>query len=819
VRSSTTVVAVMLACLLLVWTGCRKNRPPSDPVLSGQTIGRPGDTLEFTAAATDPERDDVSYTFAWGDSSDSVWTAGSPSGTPVSQLHVFSVSQTHQVSVKARDDKELESEWSDALTVDIGMFPPERPDTPEGPSTCTTGVVYSYTTRATSPFGESLCFRFDWDDSVDTVWGGPVPGGVEYSDTHAFQTEGLHAVRAQARDFVGVVSEWSVALEASTYPGAPRTPGPPLGPDSARQRTQVQFRIATTAQGGRSFRIVADWGDSSLDTSGSLANGDTASMSHIWSDPGGFDVKAYAFLEELPAYSSGWSDAAHITVQSSTAPEPPGVRAPRHVPAGTEVEFGVWTTDPEGDKVSFKMDFGDGDTSDWTGFVASGETSRICHRYDNIGETLHVRCMARDDYALESPWCDPVGVITTEAGRLLWTWITPNEDSAGPLTAPVVEYLDANEEELAYVATDDELYQIYGVDVSDGQTKRSGHGILPDEGYDWITHPVYDWSTQHILIGKDDGELYAFKPDLSDEWHWPGMTNEEDLWPWEWGNMCLAGISIYIPNLDTIIRGNDTIDGVTKFFKITDSPVRPVNPPFTVLGVQEVLGAPVADIAINVYFVTDSGNLFKMNQNIQVQWRARFTQKRGVFGPVIGAGGVVYCGDEDGKVYAYESDGDRKWDHVLAGVRKMRLVVGKQYLFAACDNGHVYALDPATGGEVWDKHVSNDASISVYPILTKNGYMYVVNENTKLFCLVQATGEELWNIACPDHYTGGTRPRCGGIKEPPPSPALTRDGNIIIASKDALYCVSGYRDGTLDDGPWPKWQSDNYNTGRCPVGP
>ena len=59
-----------------------------------------------------------------------------------------------------------------------------------------------------------------------------------------------------------------------------------------------------------------------------------------------------------------------------------------------------------------------------------------------------------------------------------------------------------------------------------------------------------------------------------------------------------------------------SLEHITKFFKINDGAERPVNPPFTVLGTQAVLGAPVVDNASNVYFVTDSGNLFKMNQNI-----------------------------------------------------------------------------------------------------------------------------------------------------------------------------------------------------------
>ena len=62
-----------------------------------------------------------------------------------------------------------------------------------------------------------------------------------------------------------------------------------------------------------------------------------------------------------------------------------------------------------------------------------------------------------------------------------------------------------------------------------------------------------------------------------------------------------------------------------------------------------------------------------------------------------------------------------------------------------------------------------------------------------------------------------TMVRGAGVENPPPSPTVTSNGSVIVVGEHAMYCVSGYKDGTLDtDAPWPKWQHDLHNTGHWP---
>ena len=106
-------------------------------------------------------------------------------------------------------------------------------------------------------------------------------------------------------------------------------------------------------------------------------------------------------------------------------------------------------------------------------------------------------------------------------------------------------------------------------------------------------HPAYNEGTGNILLPMESGDLYALNSDLGFVWRWPGHAppGETDVY---WGTPCAADNSIFIPAVDTIVRGNDTIPGVTKFYEMPDGPDRPTNPPYMALGTERVLGAPVA---------------------------------------------------------------------------------------------------------------------------------------------------------------------------------------------------------------------------------
>ena len=70
---------------------------------------------------------------------------------------------------------------------------------------------------------------------------------------------------------------------------------------------------------------------------------------------------------------------------------------------GTSYSFTATTTDPDGDQIAFKFDWGDGSQSDWTSFVDSGSSASKSHSWSTEG-TYYVKVKAKDAYNAESGW-------------------------------------------------------------------------------------------------------------------------------------------------------------------------------------------------------------------------------------------------------------------------------------------------------------------------------------------------------------------------------------------------------------------------------
>lgn len=221
------LLALMTIGLFLVVfarMSCSQNTPPATPTLTGPTAGIPGTGLSYTATATDPEGDDVAYLFSWGDGGSESWTGYSGSGEPLIRFHTFVDSGTYVVKVRARDESEAESDWSDSLVVSVGYLPPDAPAAPTGPQACTARVRYTWTVSTTHPTGDSVAFQFDWGDTLGE-WSELVAVESSYSETRSYEAGGNYTIKARARDADGRTSDWSPGLTITVEESSG---GPPL---------------------------------------------------------------------------------------------------------------------------------------------------------------------------------------------------------------------------------------------------------------------------------------------------------------------------------------------------------------------------------------------------------------------------------------------------------------------------------------------------------------------------------------------------------------------------------------------------------------
>lgn len=65
--------------------------------------------------------------------------------------------------------------------------------------------------------------------------------------------------------------------------------------------------------------------------------------------------------------------------------------------------------DPDGDSVAIRFDWGDGDTSDWSGLVESDASVSDTHQWV-LADTFEIRAQAKDGAGLSSDWSEPFAV-------------------------------------------------------------------------------------------------------------------------------------------------------------------------------------------------------------------------------------------------------------------------------------------------------------------------------------------------------------------------------------------------------------------------
>ena len=76
--------------------------------------------------------------------------------------------------------------------------------------------------------------------------------------------------------------------------------------------------------------------------------------------------------------------------------------------AGTFYSYSSSTTDPDGDQVWYKWDWGD-ETSGWDGPYDSDDTVTASHIWDEKGDYI-IKVKAKDVHGEESPWSDPLPI-------------------------------------------------------------------------------------------------------------------------------------------------------------------------------------------------------------------------------------------------------------------------------------------------------------------------------------------------------------------------------------------------------------------------
>jgi outer membrane protein assembly factor BamB len=682
--------------------------------------------------------------------------------------------------------------------------PPSIPDV-TGRLTYRPGDTVRLSATATDLDDDSLAYLFAWVDSSSAVWTENYPSGATATGSLAYVASDTYTVRVRARDTKDAESDWSPAETLRVGIFAPGVPACPAGPSSGATGDTYRCSTSATSPYGEPVLIEYDWNGTQGGWCPAVPSDSPCIGTHVFYLAGTYHIRARA--GDTTGLSSAWSNSLTVTVVlHDTTPPSVNFVSPAN---GDTVKRGLIAVKAvaNDDQIVTKVEFTIDGTLTGTDSIAVGDTFSYAwtDTVAQVPDQSHTIVATAFDAGGNSSSVT-IGITVVRSG-VKWYWQNANQGSM--MTSALVANDGEDEVVMSYCWED---YKFYSVRVGTGEAKC--YTTTQQAEQDFSGGPALCVATGHVIVGSDEGELYALAlGSLSHAWRWPDIPNET-LEPYiPYGAPAINGSDIYVG------RESDT-DSLDRLYKFTDVGGSATPGPTYVLHGQSVIDAPAIDAAGNVIFGTDSGYLIKIDANLSSPiWRLHLIRIGEVNGPIIGSDGTVYCGTESLRLCAVNPNGTIKWTATLDGVGA-RPALGRSALFVGSDMGAVYSIDPATGAINWQKSFTPSHSFNTTPIVAANGCLYIQSDQDVLFCLDQSDGTLIWSCDCNSYLPGrghsgnSPRPRKLGLTDYDPNPSLTAEGDILVVGRQALFCVSGYKDGPLDPAAaWPKWQHDLYNSG------
>jgi Peptidase family C25/Propeptide_C25/PKD domain len=160
------------------------------------------------------------------------------------------------------------------------------------------------------------------------------------------------------------------------------------------------------------------WWDDGIETIGGMTN---MGLFYLYQYYGGSGMSQYYFEEYNVLGDSSvkiWRDQPNPSMPPNTPNEPSGSTTGL---IEIEYTFTATTTDPEGDNISFKFNWGDGNFSDWIGPYSSGGIVNAKHSWAALG-TYQVKVKAKDTSGGESGWSvgHTISIVDAPIIRVVW---------------------------------------------------------------------------------------------------------------------------------------------------------------------------------------------------------------------------------------------------------------------------------------------------------------------------------------------------------------------------------------------------------------
>jgi outer membrane protein assembly factor BamB len=563
------------------------------------------------------------------------------------------------------------------------------------------------------------------------------------------------------RELLAAALAGSIVAGLACQNHLPDVPAVPTGPAYCCKDTTYTFMTIVNDPDGDRVAVRFDWGDSVVsDWSGMVPSGDTITLTHVWSDTGTYEVSVQA--KDEGQQRSGWSSALAVQVVLRRPPDMPHeLVGPGRGGQDSSYAFSTSALHPDSITVAIRFAWGDGDTSDWSAFVASGETVAMSHVW-TAPDTYAVTAQARDTGSGRSLWSLPHSIVIKPPDTLrkwrvqLGPGDLPYMNSSPAIGPDGTLYVGSNDSAVYAVGSEGAVKWRFRTNgnvrsspsiapdgtIYVGSNDNGLYAIDPDGVLGWrysvggdVTSSPAVAADGVVYVGSDDDYAYAFNPDGTLRWRFETDGNVEA------SPAVATDGTIYVGSFDGHLYALSP-DGTLKWQYDTRDDVR---------------SSPAIGSDGTIYFGTDSRTLldfYALNPDSTVKWALVGDRVRSA--PAIGADGSVYYGSTDDYLYALNPDSTLKWRYLAGG------------------------------------------NVDAGPAIAADGTIYFGSDDNSLYALY-LDGTLKWRYETD-----------GSINSPP---TIGADGTVYFISEDGyLYALKGA--SPLADSPWPKFHHDIRNTGR-----
>lgn len=441
---------------------------------------------------------------------------------------------------------------------------------------------------------------------------------------------------------------------------------------------------------------------------------------------------------------------------------PDSLICPMKIDTMTDVELAIFPPENVTLPVQYRIDWGDGDTLDWTEPINSRSEIFRYHRYSQPGE-YQLKVMLKDRLGISSDWSKSVRIQVVPS---LVKWFAPTLE-------PVVGAPTLDENGNVYIG--DESGMVYSFNPN-GELRWTFQTRQPIYGGFSIERNL-------VYVPSLDSHLYCL--DTSGNLRWSVSIGDE-LWT--------------PPALDTDKNLYLTTD---KGKLISLDPKGKIRWQLE-LG-DEAASAPTIGPDGNIYVCADS--IYCFTPKGKRRWAFGTPDNSYFFAsPVVDEQNLIYAGSFDGYLYCLGKEGRVQWRAPVPDEDEIRTEVvftADNRIYLGTDGYYLCVKEPQTNIRV--VYETNDAVCST-PAVSSSGTVYFLSDDG-VFYAISPEGRIFFTaeIAPGDkelYYTS--------------SPAIGADGTVYIGSwEGGVYAFYG-------DAPplktfWPQFRGNSQHTGRVTI--